>query len=475
MTLKPSIENLKARIKQLEEENNSLKKNNSLFYTKKKTVKVPKQIQPVFDQASEAVKKYFSSVKVDPSTSKIEINGHRYILMRAESLANDFFKNIIKLYADRPLPEAIKIGRNLLFDMAHLIGIEDAKNFHKKMKLKDPITKLSAGPIHFAYMGWAFVDILEESKPSPDENFYLKYNHPFSFEADSWIKAKEKADFPVCTMNAGYSSGWCEESYGINLTAVEITCRAKGDKECTFIMAPPNKINSYLEKEAVKYKRVKKYDVPLFFERKKIEEKLNAAVKDKETLLKEVHHRVKNNLQIITSLLRLHAEKENSQQFTELVTESQNRILSMALIHEMLYADTNLSRINLEKYVTSIFEQLSRTYDKSFVKLELKIPKNFSFEISKMIPVGLILNEVISNSFKYAFLKNKGKVSVIIKNSSLIISDNGQGLPKTFNIATNKSFGIQLIQLLADQIDAELIIDTKKGSSFIFNHKTTFN
>ena len=475
MTSNTSIENLKKRIKQLEKENDSLKKNVSLFYTKKQPVKVPKQIQPLFNEASETVKKYFSTFKVDPSTSKIEINGHRYILMRAESLANDFFKNIIKLYADRPLPEAIKIGRNLLFDMAHLIGIEDAKNFHKKMKLKDPIAKLSAGPVHFAYMGWAFVDILEESKPSPDENFYLKYNHPFSFEADSWIKAKEKADFPVCTMNAGYSSGWCEESFGINLTAVEITCRAKGDKNCTFIMAPPNKINSYLEKEAIKYKRVKKYDVPLFFERKKIEEKLNTAVKDKETLLKEVHHRVKNNLQIITSLLRLHAEKENSPQFTELVTESQNRILSMALIHEMLYADTNFSRINLEKYVTSIFEQLRSTYGKSFIKLELDIPKGFSFEINKMIPIGLILNEVISNSFKYAFTKNKGKIIVSIKKNALIISDNGQGLPKSFDVNKNKSFGIQLIQLLADQIDAELIIDNKKGSSFIFNHKTNFN
>lgn len=472
MTLKPSIENLKTRIKQLEKENNSLKKNISLFYTNKQTVKVPKKIQPLFDEASETVKKYFASVKVDPSTSKIEINGERYVLMRAESLANDFFKNIIKLYADRPLPEAIKIGRNLLFDMAHLIGIEDAKNFHKKMKVKDPIAKLSSGPIHFAYTGWAFVEILDDSKPSPDENFFLKFNHPFSFEADSWIKAKEKADFPVCTMSAGYSSGWCEESFGINLTAVEITCRAKGDKNCTFIMAPPDKINSFLEKEAVKYKRVRKYDVPLFFERKKIEEKLNNAVKDKETLLKEVHHRVKNNLQIITSLLRLHAEKENNIQFTELVTESQNRILSMALIHEMLYADTNFSRINLEKYVTSIFEQLSRTYDKSFVKLELNIPNDFSFEINKMIPIGLILNEVISNSFKYAFTKNKGKISVTIKKNSLIISDNGQGLPKSFNITKNKSFGIQLIQLLAEQIDAELIINTKNGSSFVFEYKT---
>ena len=83
--------------------------------------------------------------------------------MRAESLANDFFKNILKLYSNRPTVEAVKIGKNLLFDFAHLIGIEDAENFHRKMKLKDPGSKLSAGPVHFAYTGWAFVDILPET------------------------------------------------------------------------------------------------------------------------------------------------------------------------------------------------------------------------------------------------------------------------------------------------------------------------
>ncbi|MEO6303475.1 MAG: histidine kinase dimerization/phosphoacceptor domain -containing protein, partial [Bacteroidia bacterium] len=410
----------------------------------------------------------------NPSLSKIEVNGQRYVLMRAESLANDFFKNIIKLYADRPLPEAIKIGRNLLFDMAHLIGMEDARNFHTKMNLKDPISKMAAGPVHFAYTGLAFVDILKESRPSPDENFYMKYHHPFSFEADSWIRSKEKADFPVCTMNAGYSSGWCEESFGINLTAVEITCRAKGDKNCTFIMAPPDKINIYLQKESIKYKRVRKYDVPLFFERKKVEEKLNNAVKEKETLLKEVHHRVKNNLQIITSLLRLHAEKENNLHFSELVSESQNRIISMALIHEMLYASSNFSNIKLEEYSTSIFDRLKNTYNKPFVKFELSIPKDFSFEIDIMIPIGLIMNEVMSNSFKYAFSKNKGKIFISLHKNSLTIGDNGQGLPKNFDKNEKESFGIQLIHLLADQIDAVLTIDRKKGSAFTFTFKWPF-
>jgi len=468
MTSNENIQSLKKRIKDLEKENELLKKKKNVFYTNKKTVKAPKDIAPIFDKASEIVKTYFETFNADPSLSKIEVNGQRYVLMRAESLANDFFKNILNLYSDRPTPEAIKIGRNLLFDFAHLIGIEDAKNFQKKMKLKDPISKLSAGPIHFAYTGWAFVDILPESKPSPDDNFYMKYHHPYSFEADSWIKSKEKTDFPVCCMNAGYSSGWCEESFGIELTSVEITCRAKGDKHCTFIMAPPHKIGGYLSKEEQKFKQKGKYDVPLFFERKKTEEKISHTLKEKETLLKEIHHRVKNNLQIISSLLKLHADKANDRHFSALVEESQNRIVSMSLIHEMLYANSDLSKINLAAYSKSLFEKLQSTYNKNDVKLKMKIPQDFYFEIDKMISVGLILNEVLSNSFKYAFPHRNGEISVSFSKNTLIISDNGIGIFKSSSKKPNASFGLQLIDLLAEQIDANVEIKSNKGTSFEF-------
>jgi two-component sensor histidine kinase/predicted hydrocarbon binding protein len=469
-----NIESLKKRIKALEKENLILHRKKDVFYTNKKTVKTPKSIEPIFDKASEIVKDYFQTFQADPSLSKIEVNGQRYVLMRAESLANDFFKNILNLYSDRPTDEAIKIGRNLLFDFAHLIGIEDGRNFHKKMKLKDAISKLSAGPIHFAYTGWAFVDILPESKPSPDENFYLKYHHPYSFEADSWIRSKEKTDFPVCSMNAGYSSGWCEESYGMELTSVEISCRAKGDKNCTFIMAPPHKIGEYLSVEEQKLKQKKKYDVPLFFERKKTEEKLSNTLKEKETLLKEIHHRVKNNLQIISSLLKLHAENSKDAKFSALVEDSQNRIVSMALIHEMLYANSNLSSINLLEYTVFLFGKLKETYNKSFVKLKTKIPRNLAVEIDKMIPIGLILNEVLSNSFKYAFNNNHGEIHISIRENSFIISDNGIGIPSHIGKISASNFGIQLIYLLSDQIDAEAQIENKNGTTVSLNFHQKF-
>lgn len=456
---------LKLRIKELEKENEKLRNQKKAFYTTNATVSTPKNVKPLFDKAEETVRKYFDNFKTNPSKAKIEINKQRYILLRAPALSYEFLKNIVKLYSDRGEAEAIKIGRNLLFDMAHLIGIEDAKNFHKEMKLKDPIEKMSAGPVHFAYSGWAFVEILKESRPSPDENFFLKYNHPYSFEADSWIKAGEKSKFPVCSMNSGYSSGWCEKSFGIELTSVEITCKARGDENCTFIMAPPHKINSYLQKEKQVKKKNSSYDIPLFFERKKVEEKMNNSLKEKETLLKEIHHRVKNNLQIISSLLNLQSENIIDPHFLTLIKESRDRIRSMALVHEMLYASKDLNLIGMHDYFVALVDMLYLSYGKSKSDIEFKIniDSNLLFEIDKMINIGLIVTEIISNSLKYAFPDNKGVISISYKDKILQISDNGIGYKKKNPAMKSSTLGMQLIFMLSDQMDCKVSHTTDNG------------
>jgi two-component system sensor histidine kinase/response regulator len=245
------------------------------------TVKVPKELEPVFQKAQEYVSKYFKERIEDPSKGTIEIFRERYILIRAASMSVDFFETVKNLYRDKGDEEALNVARSLLFDIAHAIGKADAKNFHKRMELKDPIEKLSAGPVHFSHSGWAFVDIFPESKPSPDENYFLIYDHPFSFEADAWLKAGKKSDFPVCVMNAGYSSGWCEESFGVPLVASEIMCRGKGDDVCRFIMAHPSKIEDYikeyLKREPELAKKVTRYEIPGFFKRKHMEEELRRA------------------------------------------------------------------------------------------------------------------------------------------------------------------------------------------------------
>lgn len=256
-----------------------------------KTVKVPKEFEPLFIRAQEFVSKYFEEREENASKGTIEIFGQRYIFVRAASMSVEFFEMIKNTYRDKSEEEALAVARSLLFDIAHAIGVADARAFHKKMKLKDPIEKLSAGPVHFSHSGWAFVDIFPESRPSPDEKFYLIYDHPYSFESDSWIKAKKKVDFPVCVMNSGYSSGWCEESFGVKLVATEILCKAKGDDHCRFIMGHPSKvegyIKDYLKKEPKLSKKITKYEIPGFFSRKTAEDELRKTLDELELRIEE--------------------------------------------------------------------------------------------------------------------------------------------------------------------------------------------
>ena len=243
--------------------------------TKLETVKVPAEFVPIFQRANDFVSEYFAKKNEDPTKGTIEIFGERYLLVRAASMSVDFFDTVKGLYQDQGEEEAVNVATSLLFDVAHSIGKTDAKMFHKSMDLHDPIEKLSAGPIHFSHTGWAFVDIFPESRPVPDESFFLVYDHPFSFESDAWIKAGKDADFPVCVMNAGYSSGWCEESFGLPLVAAEVTCRARGDEACRFVMAHPSKIEQYIAEyahsEPSLAKKITSYQVPQFFRRKELE------------------------------------------------------------------------------------------------------------------------------------------------------------------------------------------------------------
>ncbi|MFH1829608.1 MAG: ATP-binding protein [Pseudomonadota bacterium] len=255
-----------------------------------KSVNVPKEMEPIFEKAENVVSAYFDNKKENPHEGTIEILDSRYVMVRGAALSVEFFELVNDIFGKGREHEAESFAKNLLFDLAHAVGKADAKNFCTKMGLKDPIEKLSAGPVNFAYTGWARVDIFPESHPSPDENYFLIYDHPYSFESDAWLKQDHKSDTPVCIMNAGYSSGWCEESFGFNLVACEILCRAKGDDCCRFIMAPPEKIEThihrYMEEEPHLAKKMTGFEIPDFFSRKKMEEELRQA-KDKLEIINE--------------------------------------------------------------------------------------------------------------------------------------------------------------------------------------------
>jgi len=243
-----------------------------------KTVKVPENIEPIFAQMEPIVSSFFSSRIFKPEQGTIEIGGERYILVRGAALSIEFFALVKRLFGAGREAEASEFARNLLFDFAHAIGKSDAENFHVKMHLEDPVSRLSAGPIHFSHSGWAFVEIFPESHPSADKNYYLIYDHPYSFEADAWLRHQQSSDMPVCVMNAGYSSGWCEASFGLSLVAVEILCRAAGDHTCRFIMAPPEtiaeRVEQYVKHRPEMVSRLQKSSIPEFFTRKLYEERI---------------------------------------------------------------------------------------------------------------------------------------------------------------------------------------------------------
>jgi diguanylate cyclase (GGDEF)-like protein/PAS domain S-box-containing protein len=274
------------------------------------TVSVPESIRPLFLKAQEYVSRYFATKTENPAHGTISISGERYILLRAASMSIEFFDLVTSLYQDKGPEEARVVASNLLFDLAHAIGKADARAFHARMGVEEPIEKLSAGPIHFSFAGWAFVKIFPESTPTPDEDYFLIYDHPFSFESDAWLRKGRQSDFPVCIMNAGYSSGWCEESFGVPLVATEIECLARGDAHCRFVMAPPTRIEQHIaahtgeESAAARgvRSRAATISVPEFFQRKRMEEELR---RSHETLEAKVEVRT---AALLAANDRLHAE-----------------------------------------------------------------------------------------------------------------------------------------------------------------------
>ena len=211
-------------------------------------------------------------------------------------------------------------------------------------------------------------------------------------------------------------------------------------------------------------------------------EQLKKSLNEKEILLKEIHHRVKNNLQIISSLLQLQSGSLKDTQHFNIFQESQNRIRSMALVHEKLYQSTDISKINFSDYIKGLVQFLFRSYNisKLGIKLNLNI-ENYFLSLDTAIPCGLIINELISNSLKYAFPSVEKSESPTVnreifislnKNNDgkfiLIAGDNGIGLPKMFDPLNNPStLGLRLVNMLANQINSQIEFDNTKGAKFI--------
>ncbi len=208
-------------------------------------------------------------------------------------------------------------------------------------------------------------------------------------------------------------------------------------------------------------------------ERIRAEEQIRASLREKEVLLKEIHHRVKNNLQIISSLLSLQSNTVADSQALEILRESQNRVKSMALVHEKLYRSPDLARIDFAEYVRSLTAQLFRTYapGSGVVELQTQI-EGLWLDVDTAVPCGLIINELVSNALKYAFPDGRsGKIRVAVDRGdadrlALRVVDNGVGFPANVDYRNTTSLGLQLVNTLADQIGGTVELERYPETAF---------
>jgi len=198
------------------------------------------------------------------------------------------------------------------------------------------------------------------------------------------------------------------------------------------------------------------------------------ALEEQNILLKEVHHRVKNNLQIIASILDLQNTEINNKKLKNILEDGQNRIQSIALIHQQLYQSENISDISIDSYINTLINHIATSNSNPNICFKINT-NNIRFSINTAVPLGLIINELITNIYKHAFNKfEKGNVFIeITKTTShlfkLIISDNGKGLPRDFNLLSNKSLGLKLVKILTHQLKGKIKI--AKNATFIIEFR----
>jgi predicted hydrocarbon binding protein len=205
------------------------------------SVKVPPPFAPAFDTAEQFVAGLFNSLVRHPEEGTLRVSGERYVLMRAESFYLAWSEALEASFGE-------EVTRELLYNTARAIGRADCASFCERLGVTDGVARLASGPLHFAHAGWAFVDIHDDSAPSVDDNYFLHYDHPNTFESEVLASKQRTATVPSCVFSAGYSAGWCSEAFGIDVHAREVRCCACGDGRCEFIMSPASRLDEHARK-----------------------------------------------------------------------------------------------------------------------------------------------------------------------------------------------------------------------------------
>ncbi len=207
-------------------------------------------------------------------------------------------------------------------------------------------------------------------------------------------------------------------------------------------------------------------------ERKKTEEQVRASLLEKEVLLREIHHRVKNNLQVVSSLLYLQSQKLADPELKNHFLESQSRICSMALAHEQLYQSKNLSEVSLKSYVESLVSQLRQVFQMAGQQIDCRTEIDaVALDIAKVIPCGLLITELLSNAYRHAFADGRnGAIRIAIEEREnkllLTVADDGIGLPAGFDYRQTATLGMQLVRALCNQLNGVIEVENQRGTLF---------
>ncbi|MGB7969582.1 MAG: histidine kinase dimerization/phosphoacceptor domain -containing protein [Methanobacterium sp.] len=206
--------------------------------------------------------------------------------------------------------------------------------------------------------------------------------------------------------------------------------------------------------------------------RDKAQKQIIKSLEEKDVLLREIHHRVKNNMQIISSLLSLQSSNIENPEMKDIFSQSQNRVKSMSMIHEQLYQTDDLSKIDFKSYVNGLIKSLFQIYSSNQKQIEWEINvEDVKLDIETAIPCGLIINELVSNSLKHAFIDRPyGKICFnMLRDNNMInfkVSDNGIGIPNKLQLDNTSTLGLNLVKTLVNQLEGELTIDQNNGISY---------
>lgn len=411
---------------------------------------VPAQWKDAHEAAERCVRRYFADQDIDRVNGTITIGGERYVLVRTEGIATEYFEDLVQIYSDAGPERARRTARGLLFDLGYKVGQTDARSLAEKIAGKDRTTRILAGAIQFAYTGGSRIGIHESSELDGTEEFALIYDLRSSFEADERRRHATKEEQPSCAISGGYLSGWCEAVLDRNVVATEILCRAKGDPVCRFVIARRDRIDGvvadHLAHEPELAERVDYYEIPRIGETQREREEMHGLVarlqeaqRTRSQMLKEIAHDVGTPvtslyLQAYVLKRRAHEDPELAET-VEILQESIGRLTQFVRdlkdVSAMEEGQTYIARqpVELLRVVERVLGLLRPTADEMGIGMQVTATGDTEVE-GDPARLGQLVRILLSNALKFSQTGQEVRVNLRRAGDDVEVTvrDEGRGI-----------------------------------------------